>query len=81
MQLCTDMSSSNLPTTTYTGVVYIYVQLNTQCLCLGIQCIRPYEVSGEPINFCCPTADGLVGAANLLTVSRNRLGRAIGICG
>ena len=57
--------------------------INLPCLCLflGIHSLRWYEARGEPNNFCCPIADDFVGAANLLTVSRNRLGRLIGICG
>lgn len=56
--------------------------INLPCLCLflGIHSLRRYEARGEP-NFCCLIADGFVGAANPLTVSRNRLGRLIGICG
>ena len=57
--------------------------INLPCLCLflGTHSLRRYEARGEPNNFCCPIADGFVGAANLLTVSRKRLGRLIGICG
>ena len=56
--------------------------INLPCLCLflGIHSLRRYEARNEP-NFCCPIADGFIGAANLLTVSRNRLGQLIEICG
>ena len=33
-----------------------------------------YVVSGKPNSFCSPSADGFVGAANLLTVSKNQVG-------
>ena len=43
----------------------------------GIHSLFLYVANGEPHNLLSPLLDGLVGAAILLTVSKNLLGRAI----
>ncbi len=59
---------------------YLYsILINIPCFCL-ILGIQRYEANGEPNNFF-PIHDGFVGAANLFTVSRKRLGRLTGTCG